>query len=69
MIEWKDISEAPTAEVKGFVLLLHDPKTEVTHVSWHNGYDWHNPDSHYYSEAEPWNPTLFALVPEPTKTP
>ncbi len=57
---WLPIDSAPKdgTEVLGF-----DALTKIMHVTFCNQGYWHDPDSHYYSEAPNFNPTHWRPLP------
>jgi len=57
---WLPIEGAPKdgTEVLGF-----DALTKIMHVTFCNQGYWHDPDSHYYSEAQNFNPTHWLPLP------
>ncbi len=61
--EWLPIETAPK---DGTEFLGHDASTKTTHVTFvnSNGY-FHDPDSHYYSEAPEFKPTHWRPFPTP----
>ena len=61
MSEWLDIESAPK---DGTEFVGHDSKTGTSHVTWYVMLKrWHDPDDHYYSETEPFNPDLWTPLP------
>jgi len=57
---WRGIADAPR---DGTEIVGWDEASGTRHVtSWDHG-RWHDPDSHYYSEAPVFEPTLFCTLP------
>ncbi len=54
MSDWQPIFTAPK---DGSEIVAHDAKTGTSHVTHWDRYGWHDPDSHYYSEAPDFDPT------------
>jgi hypothetical protein len=60
---WQTIETAPK---DGTEIVAHDASTRTSHVTCWSGGRWHDPDSHYYSEAPDFAPTHWApLLPVP----
>ena len=62
MSDWLPIESAPD---NGTDILGYDKDTGVFHVTSWDGYRWHDPDFHYYSEAESFVPSHWTTIPEP----
>lgn len=62
-MEWMDIDSAPK---DGTEIVALDSKTGTAHVTWWQiGYNWHDPDDHYYSEAPEFKPTHWTTLEKP----
>jgi hypothetical protein len=62
---WQPIETAPK---DGTEIVAHDAATGTSHVTcWIHG-GWHDPDSHYYSEAPDFVPTHWRPLPKPPAT-
>lgn len=60
---WRPIETAPKDETE---IVGHDQKTGTSHVTWADRWgDWYDRDSHYYSEAPPFQPTHWMPLPTP----
>lgn len=59
-LEWQPIETAPK---DGTEIVGLDASTGTRHVTHYNGGEWHDPDSHYYSEAPDFAPTLWLPLP------
>jgi hypothetical protein len=59
--EWQPIETAPR---DGTTIVAHDATTGTSHVTYW-AYGWHDPDSHYYSEAPEFRPTDWWPLPTP----
>lgn len=59
---WKTMGSAPR---DGTQVLGYDAKTKTCHVTFAMSKDdrWHDPDSHYYSECPPFEPTHWRHLP------
>ena len=62
--QWQPIETAPK---DGVEILGFDSKNKTYHVTIYDGYSWHNPDNHYYSEALGFYPTHWMPLPTPPK--
>lgn len=67
MAEWQDIASAPKDETE---FVGHDPVTKTSHVTfWDRATRrWYDPDNHYYSETEPFDPKFWLPLPTPPET-
>lgn len=65
--EWQDIASAPK---DGTVFVGHDADTKTSHVTWWEVTlrRWYDPDNHYYSETEPFEPSHWLPLPTPPET-
>lgn len=62
---WQLIDTAPK---DGSEIVAHDAATGTSHVTlWRHG-GWHDPDSHYYSDAPDFVPTHWMPLPKPPTT-
>lgn len=60
--DWQTMDSAPRG---GTEVLGYDAKTKTYHVTFAMNKDdrWHDPDSHYYSECQPFEPTHWRHLP------
>jgi hypothetical protein len=60
---WRaDMDAAPR---NGTDIVGHDSRTGTSHVTSWSPYGWHDPDNHYYSEADDFNPDFWMPLPSP----
>lgn len=59
---WQTMDSAPK---DGSEFVGYDAATGTQHVTHWDQYGWYDPDSHYYSETEPFQPTHWTPLPTP----